>query len=49
MVNQYAGAPDSKMKNRAIWSKAVVEDAGMMVSTAQFGTDVCQGVKNARP
>jgi hypothetical protein len=27
MVNQYAGAPDSKMKNRAIWSKTVVEDA----------------------
>jgi len=30
MVNQYASAPDSKMKNRAIsiWSKTVVEDAG---------------------
>jgi hypothetical protein len=26
MVNKNAGAPDSKMKNRAIWSKTVVED-----------------------
>ena len=26
MVYQYAGAPDSKMKNNAIWSKTVVEE-----------------------
>jgi hypothetical protein len=36
MVNQYDGASDSKMKNLAIWSKTVVEDTGMMVSTVQF-------------
>jgi hypothetical protein len=49
MVNQYASAPDSKMKNRAIWSKTVVEDAGMWSLLLNFGTNVRQGVKNARP
>jgi hypothetical protein len=43
------GASDSKMKNLAIWSKTVIEDTGMMVFTAYFGTDLCQGVKNAPP
>jgi len=49
MVNQYAGAPDSKMKNCAIWSKTVVEDAGMMVSTAQFWHRCSSGCKECAP
>jgi len=49
MVNQYADAPDSKMKNHAIWSKTVVEDAGMMVSTAQFWHRCLSGCEECAP
>jgi hypothetical protein len=50
MVNQYAGAPESKMKNTsAIWSNTVVEDAGMIVSTAQFWHRCLSGCEECAP
>jgi hypothetical protein len=33
MLNQYDGALDSTRKNLSIWSKMVVENTAMMVST----------------
>jgi hypothetical protein len=33
MLNQYDGTLDSTRKNLAIWSKTVVDDTAMMVST----------------
>ena len=49
MVNQYTGAPDSKMKNCAIWSKRVVEDAGIMVSNVQLWHRCLSGCEEYAP
>ena len=36
-------------KNRAIWSNTVVEDAGMIVSTAQFWHRCSSGCEECAP